>query len=84
MPPSPGSLGLWVPLLDPCPRVAQSTPAPLLSDAQALPSPCRYLEAIRRLKAEGKCFARTIHLTFVPGESPGCPLSGGQEGLAAG
>ncbi|XP_064310042.1 aminoacylase-1 isoform X4 [Phalacrocorax carbo] len=27
----------------------------------------QYLEAIRRLKAEGKCFARTIHLTFVPG-----------------
>ncbi|XP_068265638.1 aminoacylase-1 isoform X3 [Nyctibius grandis] len=27
----------------------------------------QYLEAIRRLKTEGKSFARTIHLTFVPG-----------------
>uniref|UniRef100_A0A8V5GBB3 N-acyl-aliphatic-L-amino acid amidohydrolase n=1 Tax=Melopsittacus undulatus TaxID=13146 RepID=A0A8V5GBB3_MELUD len=31
----------------------------------------QYLEAIRRLKAEGKCFARTIHLTFVPDEEVG-------------
>ncbi|NXJ32114.1 ACY1 protein, partial [Ciconia maguari] len=31
----------------------------------------QYLEAIRRLKAEGKCFARTIHLTFVPDEEMG-------------
>lgn len=28
----------------------------------------RYLEAIRRLKAEGVQFLRTIHLTFTPGE----------------
>uniref|UniRef100_A0A493STN6 Aminoacylase 1 n=1 Tax=Anas platyrhynchos platyrhynchos TaxID=8840 RepID=A0A493STN6_ANAPP len=31
----------------------------------------QYLEAIRRLKAEGKSFARTIHLTFVPDEEVG-------------
>ncbi|NWW95128.1 ACY1 protein, partial [Rhynochetos jubatus] len=31
----------------------------------------QYLEAIRRLKAEGKCFSRTIHLTFVPDEEVG-------------
>nr|XP_009940795.1 PREDICTED: aminoacylase-1 [Opisthocomus hoazin] len=31
----------------------------------------QYLEAVRRLKAEGKCFARTIHLTFVPDEEVG-------------
>ncbi|XP_014814955.1 PREDICTED: aminoacylase-1 isoform X1 [Calidris pugnax] len=31
----------------------------------------QYLEAIRRLKAEGKCFPRTIHLTFVPDEEMG-------------
>ncbi|NXD82401.1 ACY1 protein, partial [Halcyon senegalensis] len=31
----------------------------------------QYLEAIRRLKAEGKSFARTIHLTFVPDEELG-------------
>ncbi|XP_054243187.1 aminoacylase-1 [Indicator indicator] len=31
----------------------------------------QYLEAIRRLKAEGKCFPRTIHLTFVPDEEVG-------------
>ena len=28
---------------------------------------CRYLEAVRRLKADGKKFLRTIYLTFVPG-----------------
>lgn len=48
------------------------------------PPPHRYLEAIRRLKAEGKSFARTIHLTFVPGKSPGSALLRGQGGLAAG
>uniref|UniRef100_A0A8C9FJ78 N-acyl-aliphatic-L-amino acid amidohydrolase n=1 Tax=Pavo cristatus TaxID=9049 RepID=A0A8C9FJ78_PAVCR len=31
----------------------------------------QYLEAIRRLKAEGKSFARTIHLSFVPDEEVG-------------
>ncbi|PKK20415.1 aminoacylase 1 [Columba livia] len=31
----------------------------------------QYLEAIRRLKTEGKSFARTIHLTFVPDEEVG-------------
>uniref|UniRef100_A0A4X2LLA2 N-acyl-aliphatic-L-amino acid amidohydrolase n=1 Tax=Vombatus ursinus TaxID=29139 RepID=A0A4X2LLA2_VOMUR len=31
----------------------------------------QYLEAVRRLKAEGKCFPRTIHLTFVPDEEIG-------------
>ncbi|NXD16166.1 ACY1 protein, partial [Nothocercus nigrocapillus] len=31
----------------------------------------QYLEAIRRLKAEGKSFARTMHLTFVPDEEVG-------------
>ncbi|XP_014455632.2 aminoacylase-1 isoform X1 [Alligator mississippiensis] len=31
----------------------------------------QYLEAIRRLKAEGKRFPRTIHLTFVPDEEIG-------------
>ncbi|NXG37205.1 ACY1 protein, partial [Dromaius novaehollandiae] len=31
----------------------------------------QYLEAIRRLKVEGKSFARTIHLTFVPDEEVG-------------
>lgn len=65
-----------------CPEVAQSTQAPLLHNDRTLPSLARYLEAIRRLKTEGKSFARTIHLTFVPGESPGCPLSGGTEGAA--
>ncbi|XP_048449552.1 aminoacylase-1 [Rhincodon typus] len=29
----------------------------------------QYIEAIRRLKSEGKRFPRTIHLLFVPGES---------------
>lgn len=29
----------------------------------------RYLEAVRRLKAEGRHFPRTIHMTFVPGRS---------------
>lgn len=29
----------------------------------------RYLEAVRRLKAEGHHFPRTIHMTFVPGRS---------------
>lgn len=28
----------------------------------------RYIEAIRRLKAAGKTFPRTVHLTFVPGK----------------
>lgn len=28
----------------------------------------RYIEAIRRLKAEGKRFPRTVHMTFVPGK----------------
>ncbi|XP_072506430.1 aminoacylase-1 isoform X2 [Notamacropus eugenii] len=36
----------------------------------------QYLEAVRRLKAEGKCFPRTIHLTFVPDEE-----TGGHEGM---
>ncbi|XP_009078004.1 PREDICTED: aminoacylase-1 isoform X2 [Acanthisitta chloris] len=31
----------------------------------------QYLEAVRKLKAEGKSFARTIHLTFVPDEEVG-------------
>ncbi|XP_074139481.1 aminoacylase-1 isoform X3 [Sminthopsis crassicaudata] len=31
----------------------------------------QYLEAVRRLKAEGKSFPRTIHLTFVPDEEVG-------------
>uniref|UniRef100_A0A8C2TP71 N-acyl-aliphatic-L-amino acid amidohydrolase n=1 Tax=Coturnix japonica TaxID=93934 RepID=A0A8C2TP71_COTJA len=31
----------------------------------------QYLEAVRRLKAEGKSFARTIHLSFVPDEEVG-------------
>ncbi|KAL2091275.1 hypothetical protein ACEWY4_013538 [Coilia grayii] len=31
----------------------------------------QYIEAIRRLKAEGKKFARTIHLMFVPDEEVG-------------
>lgn len=31
--------------------------------------PLRYLEAVRRLKAEGHHFPRTIHMTFVPGRS---------------
>lgn len=31
----------------------------------------QYIEAIRRLKAEGKRFARTIHLMFVPDEEVG-------------
>uniref|UniRef100_A0A8C2L3V6 N-acyl-aliphatic-L-amino acid amidohydrolase n=1 Tax=Cyprinus carpio TaxID=7962 RepID=A0A8C2L3V6_CYPCA len=29
----------------------------------------QYIEAIRRLKAAGKRFSRTIHLTFVPGQT---------------
>ncbi|XP_064012672.1 aminoacylase-1 isoform X2 [Pogoniulus pusillus] len=37
----------------------------------------QYLEAIRRLKAEGKSFARTIHLTFVPGIKVKCVGSPG-------
>ncbi|XP_020854841.1 aminoacylase-1 isoform X2 [Phascolarctos cinereus] len=36
----------------------------------------QYLEAVRRLKAEGKCFPRTIHLTFVPDEE-----TGGHQGM---
>lgn len=47
--------------------------APLPAPSTFKPSPHitrRYLEAIRRLKAEGKSFARTIHLSFVPGECP--------------
>ncbi|KFW89595.1 Aminoacylase-1, partial [Phalacrocorax carbo] len=40
----------------------------------------QYLEAIRRLKAEGKCFARTIHLTFVP-LSPADEEMGGHKGM---
>ncbi|XP_048953842.1 aminoacylase-1 isoform X3 [Canis lupus dingo] len=31
----------------------------------------RYLEAVRRLKAEGRHFPRTIHMTFVPDEEVG-------------
>ena len=27
----------------------------------------RYIEAVRRLKKEGRSFPRTIHLTFMPG-----------------
>lgn len=37
----------------------------------ATPSFCvcvRYIEAIRRLKAAGKMFPRTIHMMFVPGK----------------
>lgn len=41
--------------------VAPSAPAYTLS------LPLRYLEAVRRLKAEGHRFPRTIHMTFVPG-----------------
>lgn len=41
--------------------VAPSAPAYNLS------LPLRYLEAVRRLKAEGHRFPRTIHMTFVPG-----------------
>lgn len=66
-----------------CPEVAQSTQAPLLHNDCTLPSLARYLEAIRRLKTEGKSFARTIHLTFVPGESPSCVLSGATEGAGS-
>lgn len=29
----------------------------------------RYIQAVRRLKAEGQKFLRTLHLTFVPGKS---------------
>lgn len=29
----------------------------------------RYIEAIRRLKSEGRRFPRTVHLMFVPGEN---------------
>lgn len=29
----------------------------------------RYIEAIRRLKKEGRRFKRTIHMTFVPGNT---------------
>lgn len=36
--------------------------------AYTLSLPLRYLEAVGRLKAEGR-FPRTIHLTFVPGRS---------------
>uniref|UniRef100_A0A452S4I3 N-acyl-aliphatic-L-amino acid amidohydrolase n=1 Tax=Ursus americanus TaxID=9643 RepID=A0A452S4I3_URSAM len=37
----------------------------------------QYLEAVRRLKAEGHHFPRTIHLTFVPDEEVG-----GHQGMA--
>lgn len=37
--------------------------------AYTLSLPLRYLEAVRRLKAEGHHFPRTIHMTFVPGRS---------------
>lgn len=37
--------------------------------AYTLSLPFRYLEAVRRLKAEGRHFPRTIHMTFVPGRS---------------
>uniref|UniRef100_A0A493T976 Aminoacylase 1 n=1 Tax=Anas platyrhynchos platyrhynchos TaxID=8840 RepID=A0A493T976_ANAPP len=46
-------------------------PLSLHPSALPAPPPHRYLEAIRRLKAEGKSFARTIHLTFVPDEEVG-------------
>lgn len=59
-------------------------PLSLHPSALPAPPPHRYLEAIRRLKAEGKSFARTIHLTFVPGKSPGSALQRGQGELAAG
>lgn len=37
--------------------------------AYTLSLPLRYLEAVRKLKAEGHHFPRTIHMTFVPGRS---------------
>lgn len=42
--------------------------------------PLRYLEAVGRLKAEGRHFPRTIHMTFVPGGWPGRAPSG-REGV---
>lgn len=51
LPPPPASSGSFRTWLTPSPHP---------------PTP-RYLEAVRRLKAEGHHFPRTIHMTFVPG-----------------
>lgn len=54
--------------LQPCPPKHVAAPS---APAYTLSLPLRYLEAVRRLKAEGHRFPRTIHMTFVPDEEVG-------------